>query len=454
MAPGCGPQRVKPFVLAGLLLALAGCEVPPPSGPAATGPEGMTLQPVAFAQLPGWNTDHVAQALAPFQAGCAEMRDPAVAATKLGGAGEAAAKGGDVASWAAVCAAAAAVPQGDEAAARSFFETNFQPYAVAENGNDTGLFTGYYEPEVRGARSPGAGFSVPLYRKPADLVMVDLAQFPDALTSGTLSGPVQAGQLVPVPATPEPAPVIRGIARLPVPQVQADLQLFPDAAKTHHLVGRVQDGRLVPYYSRAEIADGALARKRLELLWVASPIDAFFLEVQGAGRVVLPDHRVVRVAFAGQNGRPYTAIGRVLADMGQIPLEQVTMQSIRAWIEAHPDQANSVMNRNESYVFFRELDGVRPEQGPPGAMGGLALTPNRSIAVDRGYLPLGAPVWVDTTDPVDGSKWQHLTVAQDLGGAIRGAVRADIFFGWGHDAEERAGRMRQTGRDYVLLPKG
>jgi membrane-bound lytic murein transglycosylase A len=325
---------------------------------------------------------------------------------------------------------------------------------VAENGTGNGLFTGYYEPELKGSRSPGSGFSVPLYRRPADLVMVDLAQFPDALTSGTLSGPVQAGQLVPAPAAPDLQPVSRGVARIPVPQVQVDLKLFPDAEKTRRIVGRVQDGHLVPYYSRAEIMDGALSRKRLELLWVASPIDAFFLEVQGAGRVVLPDHRVVRVAYAGQNGLPYTAIGRVLADQGKIPLEQVTMQSIRAWMESHPDQANDVMNRNESYVFFREVDGARPEQGPPGAMGGLALTPGRSIAVDRGFLPLGAPVWVDTTDPVDGAKWQHLTVAQDLGGAIRGAVRADIFFGWGPDAEERAGRMRASGREYVLLPKG
>jgi membrane-bound lytic murein transglycosylase A len=414
----------------------------------------MTLQPVAFDQLPGWTTDHVALALAPFRAGCTEMQDPAVAAGKLGGTGDAAAKGGQVANWQAACAAAASVPQGDEAAARHFFETNFQPYAVAENGSTTGLFTGYYEPEVRGARSPGPGFSVPLYRRPADLVMVDLAQFPDVPPDGTFSGPVQAGQLVPPPPAPDPAPVSRGIARIPVPQVQVDLKLFPDAAKTHHIVGRVLDGRLVPYYDRAEIVGGALARKRLELLWVSSPIDAFFLEVQGAGRVVLPDRHVVRVAYAGQNGRPYTAIGRVLADQGQIPLEQVTMQSIRSWMEAHPDQADGVMNRNESYVFFRELDGMRPEQGPPGAMGGLALTPNRSIAVDRGFIPLGAPVWLDTTDPVDGAKWQHLTVAQDIGGAIRGAVRADIFFGWGHDAEERAGRMRQNGREYVLLPKG
>ncbi len=441
------------LVLAGLVLALAGCAVPRPEGQTASGPAGMSLSPVAFDQLPGWDRDQVALAVPPFRAGCAAMQDKAMAGATLGGAGEAAAKGGTAASWAPACAAAAAVPAGDESAARGFFAAQFQPYAVAENGTATGLFTGYYEPEVKGARSPGPGYAVPLYRRPADLVMVDLAQFPDAIATGTLRGPVVAGQLVPAPASPEPAPTRGGIARIPVPQVVADLALFPEAASTHHLIGRVQDGRLVPYYDRAAIMNGALARKRLELLWVASAIDAFFLEVQGSGRVLLPDHHVVRVAYAGQNGLPYKAIGRVLADRGQIPLEQVTMQSIRAWLMAHPDQVSDVLDQNESYVFFREVDGARPEQGPPGAMGGLALTPGRSIAVDRGYLPLGAPVWVDTTDPVDGAAWQHLMMAQDLGGAIRGAVRADIFFGAGPEAEERAGRMRQQGRAFVLLPK-
>ena len=256
---------------------------------------------------------------------------------------------------------------------------------------------------MRGARSPQPGFDVPLLAKPADLVQLDLGAF---------------------------APDLKG----------------------RKITGRVQSGSFVPYYDRTEIVDGALRGKRLELLWLANPVDAFFLQIQGSGRVRLPDNRVVRVTYAGQNGRPYVAIGKVLADQGAIPLPQVSMQSIRAWLESHPDQAASVMARNPSYVFFRELTGVRPEDGPLGALG-AALTPMRSVAVDRSYVPLGAPLFIDTTDPIDGSPIQRMMVAQDTGGAIKGPVRADVFFGWTPDAENRAGRMRQLGHAFILLPK-
>ena len=176
------------------------------------------------------------------------------------------------------------------------------------------------------------------------------------------------------------------------------------------------------------------------------------LQIQGSGRVLLDDGRVVRVSYAGQNGRPYVPIGRVLAERGQIPLEQVSLQTIRAWLLAHPTEAAAVMNQNPSYVFFREVIGVRPEEGPPGALG-APLTPGRSVAVDRSFIPLGAPIWLDTTDPLTGSRLQRLMLAQDIGGAIRGPVRADIFWGWDREAEERAGRMRQPGSDFVLLPR-
>lgn len=187
-------------------------------------------------------------------------------------------------------------------------------------------------------------------------------------------------------------------------------------------------------------------------MWLADPIDAFFLQIQGSGRVRLPDGRIVRVSYAAQNGRPYVAIGRVLADEGQIPLDQVSLPSIRAWLVAHPERAAEVMNRNRSFVFFRELPGARPDQGPPGTEG-APLTPGRSAAVDRSVLPMQAPVFIDTTDPLDGTRLQRLLVAQDTGGAIKGAVRADIFFGWGADAEARAGHMRGRGSMVVLLPK-
>jgi membrane-bound lytic murein transglycosylase A len=393
---------MRRLIAAGAMLALAlsGCGQEPAKTltPAATAPAQMGLSAVGFDKLPGWTADHAAEAVPPFLASCGRMADES-----LGGSGEAAKRGGMPAFWRTACEAAAAVPPGDDAAARAFFEARFQPYAVTSNGSPTGLFTGYYEPEVRGARSPGGGYDVPLLSRPNDLITADLGTFSDDL-------------------------------------------------KGRRVTGRVQSGQLVPYYDRGEIVRGALNGKRLEILWLADRVDAFFLQIQGSGRVRLPDDRVVRVSYSGQNGRPYVPIGRVLADQGQIPLEQVTMQSIRAWLESHPAEAEAIMDRNPSYVFFRELNGVRPDEGPPGAMG-AALTPGRSIAVDKTFIPLGTPVWVDTTDAVDGTKLQRLMVAQDLGGAIKNPVRADIFFGWGHAAEDRAGRMHQPGTEYMLLPK-
>jgi membrane-bound lytic murein transglycosylase A len=377
------------------LLALAGCVAPQPARQAAPGQ--MALTPVGFAALPGWQQDNEAVALAAFRAGCAHL------AGNLGGAGDAAKFGGSGAAWQPACDASRAVAETDSAA-RGFFEVWFQPYAILQDGNADGLFTGYYEPEVRGSRAPGAGYEVPLLGKPGDLVSVDLGAFADDL-------------------------------------------------KGRRITGRMQNNALLPYYDRAEIEAGALRAKRLEFLWLADPVDAFFLEIQGSGRVRLPDGRVLRVTYAGQNGRPYVPIGRVLIERGEIPRDQVSLQTIRAWLEAHPAEARSVMDQNPSFVFFRELTGTRPDEGPPGALG-AALTPGRSLAVDRAYLPLGAPVFVDTTDPLDGTAWRHLGMAQDLGGAIKGAVRADIFFGWGADAEARAGQMRGHGRAFVLLPRG
>lgn len=396
------------------ILALAGCTPPKqPPGKAATaaGPAAakhqLALTAVDFASLPGWRQDRLAEALTVFLANCRTLA-ATPAEQNLGGQGEAAARGGAPALWRAACDAARTVPPGDDAAARAFYERNFQPYAVSDSSEPSatqtqGLYTGYYEPEVSGNRSPGGAFRTALLSRPGDLVQVDLGEFIDDL-------------------------------------------------KGRSVTGRVQDGKLVPYFDRAQIEAGALSRRRLELLWLSDPIDAFVLQIQGSGRVDLPGGKVVRVSYAGQNGRPYVPIGRVLADRGQIPLDQVSMQSIRAWLVAHPAEAAEVMNQNPSYVFFREIDDLRPEQGPPGALG-ATLTPGRSVAVDRNFVPLGAPVFIATTDPLTGEPLQRLMLAQDLGGAIRGPVRADIFFGWGKDAEERAGKMRQHGTEYLLLPR-
>ena len=217
------------------------------------------------------------------------------------------------------------------------------------------------------------------------------------------------------------------------------------------IAGRVVDGRLRPYPSRGDIVAGTLAGRGLEIAWVADPVDAFFLQIQGSGRLALPDGRIVRVGYDGQNGRPYTAIGRVLVEEGALAREAVSMQSIRAWLAAHPDRAEGVMNANSSYVFFRRLAG----DGPIGAQG-VALTPQRSIAVDPRFVPYSVPVWLDATAPTpDGgaAALRRLMIAQDTGGAIRGPVRGDVFWGAGEDAAAIAGRMNDRGRWWILLPR-
>jgi membrane-bound lytic murein transglycosylase A len=381
-------------------MALSGCVAPPTPSP-ETGAE-MTLEPVPFDALPGWSSDHVADAIPAFARSCAKLALSPVDET-LGGADLTARLGGKAGQWGAVCTAARALPPGDETAARIFLQDHFQAYAVLTHGHDEGLYTGYYEPQVQGARSRGGAYQTPIYSRPLDLIQVDLGAFADDL-------------------------------------------------KGRRVSGRVSNGTLIPYFDRSEIEHGALSGKRAELLYLADPVDAFFLQIQGSGRVTLPTGAVVRVTYSGQNGRPYVPIGRVLSASGDIAPADVSMQSIRAWLNAHPDRAASVMDQNPSYVFFRELPNSDPNEGPPGALG-AALTPGRSIAVDRAFIPLGAPVWIATTDPLDGSALERLMVAQDLGGAIRGPVRADLFFGWDAAAAERAGKMRQTGREFVLLPK-
>ncbi len=394
-------RRLARLAALALTLVVAACALRPPP-PAVTPAVRMTLSPVAFTALPGWGNDSLLPALAAFRSGC-EVLESGDPGRKLGGSGEAAQLGGLARNWLAACKAAAAVPPGDEAAARQFFLTNFEPYAIAANGAREGLFTGYFEPEVPGARAPGGAYETPLLARPRDLITVDLGQF---------------------------SPDLQG----------------------REIDGRIDGTHLVPYYDRAQIEAGALARQRLGLLWLKSPIDAFILQIQGSGRVVLPSGRIVRVAYAAQNGRPYVPIGRVLAEMGAMPLDAVSLQSIRAWLEAHPGQAKQVMDANPSYVFFREIDDLPPNEGPPGALG-APLTPRRSLAVDRRFLPLAAPVWIDTTDPLSGAPLQRLMVAQDIGGDIRGPVRGDIFWGWGKEAEAKAGKMHARGSAFVLLPR-
>jgi membrane-bound lytic murein transglycosylase A len=314
---------------------------------------------------------------------------------------------GRVEAWLYTCAAARAMGR-SERLARIFFETAFVPFRVEAKGKTEGLFTGYYEPELKGSRARSARYTVPLLARPADLVSVDLG-------------------------------------------------LFRDAHKGERIAGRVEAGRLVPYADRARLEEEARAEQdpanRRALVWVDDPIDAFFLHIQGSGRVALDDGTVIRVGYADQNGHPYTAIGRLLAERMGLPPKAVTMQAIRAWLAAHPEEAPVLMSANASYVFFAEQEVGDPALGPQGAQG-VPLTPGRSLALDAGVPALGLPVYIETTLPTGAppEPFRRLMVAQDVGGAIRGAVRGDIFFGFGAEAEALAGAMNAQGQLTVLLP--
>ena len=307
------------------------------------------------------------------------------------------------ADWTEACNAARVIDADDGAAIRTFFERYFVPNLIrAEDGSDTGLITGYYEPLLRGARKRGGEFQTPLYRVPEDLLTVDLAT------------------------------------------------VYP-SLKGMRLRGRLVGKKVIPYGTRAEIDRADVNGK--ELLWVDNPVDAFFLEVQGSGRVALADTgETVRVAFADQNGHPYKAIGRWLVEQGELTVEQATMQGIKGWIEANPGRRQELFNANPSYIFFKEERLPDPRVGPKGAMG-VPLTPARSVAIDPKFIPLGAPIFLATTEAASEVPMQRLMVAQDTGGAIRGAVRADFFYGFGSEAGEKAGRMKQRGQVWVLMPQ-
>lgn len=376
--------------LGGALLLLSACAEPPPEEPS------LALSPVGYGDLAGWRNDDHAAALTALARSCARFAalpdDRAVGPDGLAGT---------IADWRELCAAAARA----HGAARVFFEDWFAPFKATDRGRDEGLFTGYYEPLLHGALAESARYATPLYGRPDDLVTVDLVTF--------------------------------------------DLEL-----KGKRIAGRVVDGKLRLYEARAEISAGALDGRARPIVWVDDPVDAFFLHVQGSGRIALDDGGTLRVGYAAANGRDYVSIGRVLIERGELTREAVSLQTIRAWLAAHPGEAQELLDQNPSFVFFRKLEG----DGPIGAQG-VALTPGRSLAVDRKFLPLGAPVWLDITvpdaDPARPDRpLRRLLVAQDTGGAIKGPLRGDVFWGFGADAESIAGRMKHRGRLYLLLPRG
>ena len=390
-----------------------------PEEPAPPPPPPL-LRRVSFDDLPGWASDRHAEILPPLLAGCAGLR-AARAEAPLGGQGDAALRAGTAGAWQALCPELqvlwrslprpprpgsgrahdrrmAAWAASRHHAVRGFLEARFEAFAAG-----TGIMTGYYEPILRGATAPSEAFRVPLHARPPELVEQ------------------------PMPGNP-----------------------------LRRRYGMMVEGRIEPFHDRAAIDTGALAGRGLELVWVDDATDAFFLHIQGSGRVMLPDGQMLRVGYAGQNGRAYVSIGRILIERAEVPRDQMSMQAIRAWLaNAGHERAAELLRGNPSYVFFRRVEGLTPEQGPIGAMG-VPLTPQRSVAVDRSFIPLGVPMYVTVRDPMarrDAPAAGRLVVAQDTGGAIRGPARTDFFWGWGPAAGDRAGRMRDEAEVFLLLPR-
>ena len=363
----------------------------------------LTLTPARFAELPGWGGDDLSQALPALLASCrALLTQPDD--KPVGPAGI----GGSVADWRAPCEALAALPA-DNAVLGPALESWFRPFLAgdaAKSGEAAtqGLITGYYEPLVQGALTRDERHVWPLYAPPPDLVSVKLGRF------------------------------------------RADLE-------GQTLFGRVAGGELLPYHDRVAIDEShVLAGQGLELVWLEDYVALFFLQVQGSGQVLLPDGRRLRAGYAANNGHPFTAAGRILKEAGKLAPGQATAQGVMAWLRANPAEAWAVMKQNRRYVFFRLAEATG---GPQGAQG-VALTEGRSLAVDTRFLPLGAPVWLDTTWPAGsaqaGQPLRRLMVAQDTGGAIQGPVRGDFFWGAGEPALALAGGMQQPGRYWLLLP--
>ncbi len=382
---------IRSIIFLSLLLALTACGTPPKTDQKPI----LSLKAARFSELPGWNNDDLETFSGAFTKSCKRILK-ATPDKQFGALPEA----GTYTKWQEACGNFLALHHPDHLNLRQFFENNFIPHSVLANGKQEGLFTGYYEAGLKGSRTKSSRYNIPLHARADDLVMVQLGDFREDL-------------------------------------------------KGRRIAGRVIDGKLKPYESRQDIVSGDYPHNDQVLVWVDSPVDAFFVQIQGSGVVGLAEGGTMRIGYAGQNGHPYYAIGRELIKRGALTKENVSMQSIRYWLESNPDQADEIMNTNASYVFFRELDG----EGPIGGEG-VALTAGRSLAIDRSLLAYGMPIWADIEPPINGTpRLQKLMVTQDTGGAIRGPVRGDVFWGYGEMAEKLAGPMKSEGRYWVLLPK-
>ena len=377
---------------------VAACEVSSWGMEPMTAPEiaGARLMPVSFPELTGWREDDHAAAFRVFRASCEALRQPS---SDSGASSADTLREGLLRACAA--ADSLAIGEPSNAVARLFFELNFRPYRVVPERHPDAFFTGYYEPEVEGSLVPGDGFDIPIYARPSDLVMrVGVA--------------ANGGGAV-----------------------------------------RMENGREVPYYDRAEIEDGALKGRGLEIAYLKDPVDLFFMQIQGSARVRLRDGRVLRLNYDGYNGRSYTPVGKLLIERGLVPRDEMSMDRIRAFMEQNPEAGRELQRENHSFVFFKAL----PLTDNDGAMGaqGVPLTSERSLAVDRKLYTYGSPVFVEAVLPLSAPRradpFQRLMIAQDTGSAIVGPGRADLFFGTGANAGSVAGRIRHRGRFTLLVPR-
>ena len=393
----CGTVKEPSFSLPSVCPACPQCPSAPttptcPGTPEPAKPAAAPMQAARWSDLPGWRDDDLKAALPPLLQSCRAL-----------------ASRPQWPLWRAACDEAKTLSGASTVRLRNFFETQFAPFLLTQPDASTqGLVTGYYEPLLRGSRTQSTKFAQPVLGVPPDLLTIDLSD------------------------------------------------VLPDL-KNMRLRGRLQGNKVVPYYSRAEIVGRQGEHSEpvgKVLLWVDDPIELFFLQIQGSGRVKLPDGKLVRIGYADQNGHPYRSIGRVLIERGDLKPEEASMQGIQAWARANPARLDELLNANPSYVFFRELPpSGKDGDGPLGALG-VPLTAGRSITIDPRHVPLGAPVFLSTTQPNSETPLRRLMLAQDTGGAIRGVVRADFFWGFGAEAGTQAGRMKQQGQMWVLLPPG
>ncbi|MGB9115087.1 MAG: MltA domain-containing protein [Bradyrhizobium sp.] len=359
---------------------------------------GGQYAPLAWSDVAGWSADDHLQAYKAFRTSCASIagqRKPPADPKALG------------TSLREPCRAAKALDITDGAKARAFFEEHFLPLRISRLGEDAGFVTGYYEPIIDGSRTQTDVYNVPVYRRPSNLF-------------------------------------VRGFKQEAVS--------LPNKGQVFRKIGR---RKLVPYYDRAEIEDGAIAGRGLEICWLKSQTDLLFAQIQGSARVRLEDGSTIRINYDAYNGYPYTAVGRILIDRGIIPKEQMSMQKIREWMDQNPDGANELRRQNRSYVFFREV-ALSDKDEAVGAQG-VPLTPGRSIAVDKSLHVYGTPFFIEGELPIESEQsktpFRRLMVAQDTGSAITGPARADIYYGAGADAGRVSGRFRHNMRFVMLVPQ-